>query len=262
MKRKTHLRIRKTHRYLGLLTGLQFIMWTIGGLYFSWSDIDEIHGDHQRKHASMFRADMELVSPTHILKQLPQADSVVGIRLINVLGEPVYQVSYFMNAQDHHMQHTQLAVATSGTLRAPISKDEAVAMALSNFSEEATVRKIEYLTSEKMDGHHEYRQSPLPAWAVTMEHPTETTVYVAAEQGMVTKFRNNKWRIFDFLWMLHTMDYEGRDNFGNILLRLFSIIGLVTILSGFALYFISTKRFKSGKKQNPNGNRPVSRINK
>jgi uncharacterized iron-regulated membrane protein len=111
-----------------------------------------------------------------------------------------------------------------------------------------------------MDGHHEYRQSPLPAWAVTMEHPTETTVYVAAEQGMVTKFRNNKWRTFDFLWMLHTMDYQGRDNFGNILLRLFSVIGLVTILSGFALYFISSKRFKFGKKQNPIRSRPTGTV--
>lgn len=262
MKRKTHLRIRKTHRYLGLLTGLQFIMWTIGGLYFSWSDMDEIHGDHQRKHTSMFQADMELASPSEVLKQLPQADSVVSIRLINVLGEPVYQVSYFMNSKDHHMQHTQLALATSGALRQPVGEEEAVKMALANFSDETKVRQVEYLTSEKIDGHHEYRGSPLPAWAVTMEHPTETTVYVAAEHGMVTKFRNNKWRTFDFLWMLHTMDYEGRDNFGNILLRLFSVIGLVTILSGFALYFISTKRFKSDKKQSSNRARPVRVVKK
>jgi hypothetical protein len=41
--------------------------------------------------------------------------------------------------------------------------------------------------------------------------------------------------------MMHTMDYEGRDNFGNILLRIFSIFGLVTVLSGFVLFFISAK---------------------
>jgi uncharacterized iron-regulated membrane protein len=49
--------------------------------------------------------------------------------------------------------------------------------------------------------------------------------------------------------MLHTMDYNGRDNFGNILLRAFSIFGLVTVLSGFLLYFTSSKRFR--KKQTP-----------
>jgi len=66
-------------------------------------------------------------------------------------------------------------------------------------------------------------------------------VYVASELGTVQKFRNNKWRLFDFLWMLHTMDYQGRDNFGNILLRIFSIFGLVTVTSGFALFFVSAK---------------------
>ena len=44
-KRKISLRVRKIHRYLGLFIGLQFLAWTISGLYFSWTDIDEIHGD-------------------------------------------------------------------------------------------------------------------------------------------------------------------------------------------------------------------------
>ena len=41
--------VRKTHRYLGLIIGIQFLAWTISGLYFSWTNIDEIHGDHFRK---------------------------------------------------------------------------------------------------------------------------------------------------------------------------------------------------------------------
>ncbi len=42
---KTQIKIRKIHRYLGLAIGIQFIMWTLSGLYFSWTDLDEIHGD-------------------------------------------------------------------------------------------------------------------------------------------------------------------------------------------------------------------------
>jgi uncharacterized protein YjeT (DUF2065 family) len=47
--------------------------------------------------------------------------------------------------------------------------------------------------------------------------------------------------------MLHTMDYQGRDNFGNILLRAFSIFGLVTVLSGFLLFFVSAKWKRKNK---------------
>jgi hypothetical protein len=47
--------------------------------------------------------------------------------------------------------------------------------------------------------------------------------------------------------MLHTMDYKGRDNLGNILLRAFSIFGLFTVFSGFALYFVSSKSLRKKK---------------
>ena len=41
--------LRRLHRYMGVTIGIQFLLWTIGGLYFSWSDMDEIHGDYQRR---------------------------------------------------------------------------------------------------------------------------------------------------------------------------------------------------------------------
>ena len=46
IKSKTAIKIRKAHRYLGLFLGIQFLLWTISGLYFSWTNIDEIRGEH------------------------------------------------------------------------------------------------------------------------------------------------------------------------------------------------------------------------
>ncbi|PRY06736.1 PepSY-associated transmembrane protein [Pontibacter ummariensis] len=255
MKRQIHLRVRKAHRYLGLFTGIQFIFWTLGGLYFSWSDIDEIHGDFQRKAPANFNVSMALASPAAVLNQLPQADSVKSIKLVEVLGKPTYQVLYYQDHHGHAMQHAQLAEASTAALRAPLTEQEAVQMALNSFSEKVEVQQVEYLTEGKIGKHHEYRASPLPAYAVTMQHPTNTTVYVATERGEVTKFRNNKWRLFDFFRMLHTMDYEGRDNFGNLLLRLFAVLGIVTVLSGFGLYFVS----KGGKRGKAVAGTPRSR---
>ncbi|WP_188502931.1 PepSY domain-containing protein [Pontibacter amylolyticus] len=268
MKRTTHLRIRKTHRYLGLVTGIQFVMWTVGGIYFSFSDIDEIHGDHQRKPGGMaLESNLELVSPAEVMTQLPGTAMITSLKLIDILGTPHYQITY--HASDDHAAHgsghdqgqaaarTQLAVAASGELRPALSEEEATELARQSFVDSVGVARVEYITQENMTGHHEYRGSALPAWAVTMEHPTQTTVYVAAEQGVVTKFRNDKWRVFDFLWMLHTMDYQGRDNFGNLLLRVFSIAGIVTILSGFALFFVSNGASRKNKVRPHDRRRPV-----
>ena len=132
-----------------------------------------------------------------------------------------------------------LADAQTAAIREPINKEEAIKIAAANFTGEPTLKSVEYLTNT--NGHHEYREKPLPAWAVTFKHPTNTTLYVSSEFGRVESFRNNKWRLFDFLWMMHTMDYKQRDNFNNWLLRAFSIFGLLTIFSGFALFWVSSK---------------------
>jgi hypothetical protein len=136
-------------------------------------------------------------------------------------------------------------IATTGNIRQSISKEEAIQIAVESFSGNPVVQTVVYLTST--NGHHEYREKPLPACAITFRHPTSTTVYISAEAGKVESFRNNKWRIFDFLWMGHTMDYQQRDNINNWLLRVFSLFGLVTVLSGFLLYAVSTKRFRRKK---------------
>lgn len=248
MSRSYRYYIRKTHRWLGVILGIQFMLWTIGGLYFSWSNIDEIHGDFQKKEVPLLSSDIKMVSPSMVLdsiKKVHRIDSIVSIQLIEIMGKPFYQIRC-INAihnmashNDHMAAMNHLANAETGLLRSALSREESIEVAKMRFNGNPKVKSVEYLTT--LNNHHEYRESPLPAYAITFDDPTNTTVYVASELGTVQKFRNSKWRIFDFLWMMHTMDYETRDNFGNILLRSFSVFGLVTVLSGFVLFFISSK---------------------
>jgi uncharacterized iron-regulated membrane protein len=243
MKSKFPLRIRKLHRYLGLVLGIQFMAWTLGGLYFSWSDMDQVHGDHQRKPVPLLASQSALVSPQLVLQNLPQrmpADSLQSLTLIQLLGRPVYQIRLRTASHPHHAR-VILANALTGEIRSPLSRSEAIRVAAQAFNGLPEVASVEYLTA--VNAHHEYREQPLPAYAITFRHPA-TTVYVATELGTVQKFRNNAWRVFDFLWMLHTMDYQSRDNIGNWLLRVFSIFGLLTIVSGFVLFGVSSKTIR------------------
>jgi hypothetical protein len=237
MARSKHYYIRRSHRYLGLLLGIQFLVWTISGLYFSWTSLDEIHGDHQRKAAPHLRGSLDLVSPAVCFERSSfKPDSIMSVQLVSILGKPHYYLQFFSGSEIIKL----LADASTGEIRPSISKEESILIAAENFNDNPKVKNVEYMQSSH--GHHEYRKKPLPAWAVTFDHPTNTTVYVSADGGKVESFRNNKWRIFDFLWMGHTMDYQGRDNFNNWLLRIFSVFGLVTIISGFTLFWVSRKR--------------------
>lgn len=251
MNHTWHLRIRKTHRYLGLFIGVQFLLWTVGGLYFSWSNLDDIHGDYLKRTPEAMPLSLSLVSPSMPMMALSQqpgwladaTDSITGVQLIQLMGQPVYQISYRVaHGNGHAMLHTQLADARTGQLRGELTKAEATALAQRRFAGSSAIERVEYLTSA--NGHHEYREKPLPAYAVTFWQPAHATVYVAAQLGTVQTVRTDPWRIFDVLWMLHTMDYEGRDDINNGLLRAFSVLGLLTISSGFALYFISSPRLR------------------
>jgi len=242
MKKNRNYYIRKTHRYLGVTIGIQFLLWTIGGLYFSWNNIDNVHGDHLRKSVSFLQADLQVASPTVALQSLRNektVDSVHSIHLIRVLDKPVYPIQYFKGHSgegSHHHVHFALADATTGALRAPLTQQEALAIVQEQVINNSKIGSAKYL--EQVGKHSEYRERPLPAYAITFDEPS-CTIYVAAETGTYQTIRHNQWRAFDFLWMLHTMDYEGRDNFGNIALRVFSIFGLFTVCSAFLLFFVS-----------------------
>lgn len=248
MIKNRNLFIRRAHRYLGLFIGIQFLAWTISGLYFSWNDIDNVHGDHLRKSPKYLSADINTVSPSEVISKLKlsrQIDSIHSIQLIQILGKPTYQVRFFAggghdNEMHPHVQHV-LADGSTGAIRSPLSKDEAILVAKENVVNGATLESVEYI--EETGLHHEYRERPLPAYAINFQNP-DCTIYVSAQLGTFQSIRHNQWRAFDFLWMFHTMDYAGRDNFNNWLLKIFSVFGLFTVISGFTLYVISSRTLK------------------
>lgn len=244
MKRKKwHRLIRKSHRYLGVIFGIQFLFWTVSGFYFSWTNIKTIRGENIHKEEPLLQGEAYTASIATILQQLKQTDSVHHLKTIQpvqILNKAYYQFT-FHNGQ---RMKTVLADAQTGTIRGPLTKEEALAVAKNRLIQTADVLSINYIT--QTNGHHEYREKPLPAWAITFKEPVSSTVYVAAELGTIQSYRNSSWRIFDFLWMMHIMDYKERDNINNWVLRIFTALGLITLISGFALYMVS---YRSGSRK-------------
>lgn len=245
--RSVSYRIRRLHRYLGVVIGVQFILWTAGGLYFSWTSLAAVHGDHLVGAPRLLPGGTELASPAiaiDAIRRRERIDSLTGVELASILDRPVYRIGYLTTARGSATRRHQLADATTGALLPDVGRAEAVEIAgraLAAAGVRAGVRAVELVTDANVGGHHEYRGQPLPAWAVTFAHPEEVTAYVPLDIGRVVRVRNDRWRRFDFLWMLHTMDYRGRDDINNVVLRTFSVLGLATILSGFALFASSSR---------------------
>ena len=235
VNRHTALKIRKTHRYLGLFLGIQFLFWTISGLYFSWTDIDEIHGDQFKNLEYEPKAFNDLISPS----ELNVSKGVKTIELRDINNLPYYWINKKL-----------LYNAIDGSLKTKITKEEALYIAKLNLKSGLVVASIEQIN--ETGKHHEYREKLLPAYVISYKTDEAIKAYVSINDGKFQTVRYRAWRWFDFLWMTHTMDYEGRDNFNTIILRAFSLLGLITVLSGFLLWFTSSpsvkKLFKRNKK--------------
>lgn len=225
MKFSQKFSLRKVHRYFGLVIGIQFIFWTLSGLYFSWTDIDKIHGDQFRIEG--------------------QTNSGINSQLLSNIQDASLDIQSlefrFINETQYFWINGELLVdANTGITKNGITEVEAKAVASQHILPEYHLNKIDYLT--EVDDHHEYRNLPLPAWVIHYDGDRNIRAYVSARDGSFQRVRYDSWRIFDFLWMMHVMDYQSRDNINNWLLRVFSLLGLITSLSGILLFVYSSKK--------------------
>lgn len=247
-RKNTNYNVRKIHRYLGVFMGVQFFFWSLGGLYFSWNNMDDVHGETLLKQEKKYVGSIDfsqIQKGIDSLKTITSIDSVHSVKLVEPFQKTFAQLRFFENG---HLK-SQLISLETGSLRPDFTGQECLEIAEQQLKKPIPIVKAKFLDKHSTGMHHEYREKPLPAFAFTLGHPSKTTIYVSTESGEITSVRNNNWRRFDFLWMLHTMDYQARDHITNWVLRVFSALGIVTIFSGFFLFYVTSPAIKKiGKK--------------
>lgn len=249
--------IRKSHRWLGLIIGVQLLMWTASGLYFSWNPIEQVRGEHLVAETPALNvADTSLAGPGAALAALHQrhVDVVVDdVTLRPLMGEPVYEIAFRAEGARRYA----LADARTGRLRDPLTEDEAVTLARADVAPDVPVASVERV--EEAGEGAEYRGRMLPLYRVTFDHPSGARLYVSPQRGRVVARRTDTWRAFDFLWALHIMDYDARDDFNHLLLQAFSVFGLVTVLSGFVLAAVTSPWLRGRRRGRRRGEPRVRR---
>ena len=95
----------------------------------------------------------------------------------------------------------------------------------------------------------EYRGRSLPLYKVESKNQDneKINVYVDPFSKKIVAIRSTQWRIWDFMWGIHIMDWNERDNISNIFLKIFSILALASALSGIYLFFNSSNRRRAAR---------------
>ena len=96
----------------------------------------------------------------------------------------------------------------------------------------------------------EVRGAKAPLWRADFDGWNKPTLYFSPATGELLTRRHELWRIFDFVWMLHIMDYDERENVNNPVLRIFTWGALLLALSGawVLLYAFPNKKKAAAKR--------------
>ncbi len=244
MKRhKLHHFIRKIHRYAGLFLGIQLILWTAGGIYFSWTQLPQIRGEHLiRPQPFHHPLPKSLVPIDSAIKRLPPSSQIARV----ILQPCPYGWCYLIQTTTG----TPLLLdAHTAKPLPPLDSSTAIQIAKAYFLPEAKVHRVRYIDSSDVHRYPEYRERPLPAWRIQFDHPEHPALYINTHTHALEVVRTRPWRIFDFMWMLHTMDYRTRDNFNNPLLRITALSTLLFVLTGFVLWYLSSPTLRKWRKR-------------
>lgn len=231
------LKVRKFHKWLGVVIGVQLLIWTLSGVYFAWIPIDEVRGRNLAALDKPLLQAASWVRPETIMART-RLTAVHGLELKTVGGIPYYIV----RAEDGRERYD----ARDGQAAFPLTAAEAEALARADFLGEPGVVSLDLI---EQDAPGEFKRA-LPVWRVALGNPGETHIYVDAITGEISARRNRLWRWYDFLWMLHIMDYDQREDFNNTLVRGVSLAAMVVVLSGFTMFWLLSRR-RARRRESP-----------
>lgn len=226
---------RKSHKWIALVAGIQALFWMISGAYMVTIDLDFIHGDPLvRNLDEPLPDDISGLYPLRsVLQRYPDATRVDTVAQQSA---PRYIV--------RTAESVTLLDASTGTDLSPIDGDTAASLARHYYTGTGNVTEVKLLTDDSAKPT-EIQTRPLPLWQVAFDDRINTTFYVSPSSGELITRRHTFWRLFDFLWMFHIMDYENRTDVNNNLLRVAAFVGTAMAISGLWLLFHAFRRGKA-----------------
>ena len=133
---------------------------------------------------------------------------------------------YRISGSTGDIPFNRLVNAQSGELREFIEAAEVLEIAQHSLSASGELITVEQVDEATQGG--EYRGRQLPLWRVSFSEPENLNLYIDGWTGeIVAQTHHTRWRIFDFFWMLHIMDFDDRDDFNTPLLQIAAALGLL-----------------------------------
>lgn len=213
-------RFARWHIWLGWIVGLPVLMWTVTGLFMVARPIEEVRGNHLRVDAK----DEALPAGSEIALLVPQGKPVRSITTAMDGGKVVTRLDYADGSLGRFGE--------DGAELAPLDEHAARALVAAEIvGGDRVASATLYPTNQ---APLEFRK-PLPAWRVELDDGTH--VYVGQHSGRIEAVQTRWWRAFDFMWGLHILDPQTREDTSHPLLIAAAALSVLGALFGCVLLF-------------------------
>ena len=214
--------IRAIHKYFSLIVSIQLLLWTVSGIFFAFNKIELIRGEGyllSNDDTSLFKSPEFIVQSSDVVTVMKRLDKTVfiikdndGVKYLDFRGEELAKLT----PKESYEIVRNMTTLTPKTI---------------------------YEINQDVAGS-EYRGRLLPLYRITSydKNDKEINVYINPFSGKIEAIRTFSWRIWDFLWGLHIIDWNDRDNINNIFLQIFSLLALVSSITGIILFFRTLKK--------------------
>ena len=219
----------RLHKWLALVVGLQVLAWVGGGLLMTALPIERVRGEHKIAEQVAPPLSPSAVIGVAEAARLAGLDRLGGARLGYHLGGPVWRLEGGSG--------TVTVDAETGAVLSPFGEMAARTVAEADYAGSAEVEAATLLT----DPPAEYGRSG-PVWQVRFDDRDATTLYIDPQSGAVRARRSATWRVFDFAWRLHVMDYDDGADFNHPLVVTAAGAALIVVIAGFVLLFFRMRR--------------------
>ena len=222
-------RLRRWHVWLGWLVGLPMLFWTVSGLVMVARPIEEVRGENLISRPKPISVRGPLLAPD------VQGREVIAITLEPRAGGPRWEIDFADGK-------SRLADPATGRLLPRLGAADAARELMARYTGTATVAEVSRVAADAPP--LELRRA-MDGWRVRMSDGTH--FYIDGGSGEIVARRTSWWRIYDFMWGLHIMDLQGREDTNNPWVVSLGALSLGMVLLALTLLPLTIRRNGNGK---------------